>query len=402
MSGLIRNKLRAVKLGLTTLDSQPIGKAALAVVLLLDLFILISIFEGLADHTRQLTSPAEYIPQHCRDVVIDEDWNESNRLVRTARIVSKFRGSYVRIHERDRLKPEHPVCAPISALIRSLEDDRKLSAELSEFLRLRTQAIQVKSELERVTGAYNTSLLEVIAAQGGADDSTASLKTRVSKTTETLDSLVQQERVLASSLVQHPKLAGLFEVIESSSDADRRSLLEDLRSRNFWHPVKRLGMEMLFLLPLVAGFYFWNSKSIAAGRPFQSLVSSHLLVVVFIPVIFKIAELVYNVIPKKLLRHVIEFLESMKLVAIWHYLLMVLGIVAALLLIYFLQKKLFSREKLVVKRITKGQCQDCGAHLPPGSSACPICGFNQYRQCSHCNKATYIHGKYCKECGAEE
>ncbi|MFO7541644.1 MAG: hypothetical protein R6W97_02385 [Thiobacillus sp.] len=69
--------------------------------------------------------------------------------------------------------------------------------------------------------------------------------------------------------------------------------------------------------------------------------------VAFIPVFFKIAELVYDIIPRQLLRQVIELLESFKLVAIWHYLVIVAAIVAAFALIYLFQKKLFSHHKLL-------------------------------------------------------
>lgn len=168
---------------------------------------------------------------------------------------------------------------------------------------------------------------------------------------------------------------------------------------NFWYPALRLGMEMLFLLPLLAAFWFWNAKSVAGGRPFQTLVSSHLLVVVVIPVFLKVAELVYDIIPRKLLRQLIELLESLKLVAIWHYLVIGAAIFTALALIYLFQKKLFSREKLLQRRIAKGLCQDCGQHLPADSRHCPACGAAQYRICGECGEPTHVHGRYCKACG---
>jgi hypothetical protein len=158
-------------------------------------------------------------------------------------------------------------------------------------------------------------------------------------------------------------------------------------------------MEMLFLLPLLTGFYYWNARSIARARPFQSLVSSHLLVVTFIPVLFKILELFYDIIPKKILKKVIDLLESLQLVALWYYLLMGLAVLAALTLIYLLQKKLFSRERLLARRIAKGQCQECGAQLRGDIAACPFCGAGQFRECSHCSRPTWLHGKYCRECG---
>jgi len=393
--------------GLTRLDDHPIGKAALTVVLFLDLFILISIFQGLADHTRQLASPSKIVPQHCRDIVIDENWNENNRLFRIARIVSNSRGRYFYADDRYPVEEEHPICMSISVLIQSIEGDKTIADNLSGFLRLRTQTSQLKTELERVSGAYDTSLLGVIAKQRSGSDnshsrSTASLKIQVSELTNNLNALIHDEASLKLALEQNQHINTLFKVIESSSESDREELLAELRNLNFWYPVKRLGMEMIFLLPLAFIFYLWNAKSISANRPYQSLVSSHLLAIVFIPVLFKVMELVYDILPKKLLAHIFAFLEAFKLVAIWHYSMMIAAILAALGLIYFLQKKIFSQEKIVQKRITKGLCQNCGIRLPASSPACPLCGFNQYKACDHCSKPTYVFGKYCKECGHSE
>jgi hypothetical protein len=427
-----KNRVRMIRDSLTRLDDHPIGKAALTVVLFLDLFILVSIFQGLADHTRQLAKPGDIVPQHCREIVIDENWNENNRLLRIAKIVSNSRGRYFYAVDRYPAEEEHPICMSISVLIRSIEGDKTIADNLSDYLRLRAQITQVKSELGRVSGAYDTSLLGVIAEQSsGADSasrespnmegsnkgrpnsgtsnagtansgSTASLKIQVSELTNNLNSLVHNESALKLALEQNKHINTLFEVIRSSSETDREKLLAELRNLNFWYPVKRLGMEMLFLLPLAFIFYLWNSKSISANRPYQSLVSSHLLAIVFIPLLFKLMELVYDIVPKKLLAHILDFLEAFKLVAIWHYSMMIVGILAALGLIYFLQKKIFSHEKIVQKRITKGLCQNCGVRLPAHSPVCPACGFNQYKACEHCGKPTYVFGNYCKECGHGE
>ncbi|MFA5082866.1 MAG: hypothetical protein WC474_10000, partial [Hydrogenophilaceae bacterium] len=98
---------------LTGLDNQPIGKAALLVIIFLDLFILTAIFDGLADHTRQLPSPDQQIPQLCRDIVIDADWNPSNRLDNLARLVSSYQAQRFMPDERPDLTQQHPICAPI-------------------------------------------------------------------------------------------------------------------------------------------------------------------------------------------------------------------------------------------------------------------------------------------------
>ena len=398
----IINKIKRFRSNLTSLNDQAIGKTVFTIIIFLDVFILISVFQGLSDHTRQLATPNEFIPQYCRDIVIDDDWNQNNRLIRTAGIVTRYRSSYVHINEKDRVKSLHPVCAPISKLLRSIEDDKTLASDLNAFLRNRNHIVKMELELKRTSGAYNTALLEVIAEQNSANENQAPLKKKISELTDDLNGLVSEEAKAESKIMQDERISRLFSMIERSPKVNRGALLEALRDLNFWYPVNRLGMEMLFLLPLIFIFYLWNAKSVKASRPYQSLVSAHLLVVVFIPVIFKIVELIYDIVPKKLLKQVFEFLESFNLIAIWHYAMMGIAVITALSLIYFMQKKIFSQEKITQKRIIKGQCQNCGCHLPNGNQACSICGFKQFRQCGHCKGDTYVYGQYCKECGLSE
>jgi predicted RNA-binding Zn-ribbon protein involved in translation (DUF1610 family) len=397
----IFNKTRQFQQRLTRLDDQPLSKAALVVIIFLDFFILGSIFDGLADHTRQLDSPNEVIPQLCRDIVIDADWNATNRLDNLARLVSQYQTQRYTPYERDDPARQHPTCAPLIQAYKAIRDNANLARNLKETVKIGREMRDMRRELDTIKGAYDTSLLENIAGQSG-EASIGAIRQETGEKSVALNSLTHKQQLLTTSIEQDPRVRALFTRLESITEADRTTLRDELRHLNFWYPAKRLGMEMLFLLPLLAVFYFWNTRSIVGNRPFQTLVSSHLLVVAFIPVFFTLAELVYDIIPRKLLRQLIELLESLKLVAIWHYLVIGVAILAALALIYLFQKKLFSRERLLQRRIAKGQCQECGQHLPPDSRHCPTCGAAQYRTCSQCHDPTHVYGRYCKACGHEE
>jgi ribosomal protein L40E len=395
----IREKANRFQHRLTRLDNEPLSIAALVVILLLDFFILLSIFDGLADHTGQLTTPDQYIPPLCREIVIDADWNPTNRLGHLATIVSKYHGGYYMPDEADEKKTQHAVCAPIARAFKAIREDEGLSRSLIETHKLSQETRDLRSELERMKGAYDTSLLETIAKKRQAETNVASIQKEVAEKTRALNELVRKQQLLEASLERDLRVHELFTLAVGVSEGDRKALRDDLRRMNFWYPVQRLGMEMLFLLPLLLVFYYWNSKSIAASRPFQTLISSHLLVIVLIPVFFKLMELLYDIIPRKLLKKIIDILESFKLVAIWHYLLIGAAILVALALIYLFQKKLFSREKLMQRRIAKGLCQACGQRLPPDSRHCPACGAGQYMACKHCHEPTHVHGKFCRACG---
>jgi len=395
--GKIKERLSRIKTNLTRLDDQPISKAALVVILFLDIFILTSVFNGLDEHTRQLPAPDDYIPYFCRDIVINRDWNPTNRIDNLSGIILSYGSGYYRIEEKR--KDRHPVCAPFLDLVDQIKDDKELAAVFEERGKFDHEARDLQRKIGDLKGAYDTSLLETIARQKEGQANVDQIKKDLQEKTNTLNTLRGQIDALELKINGNGKVRLLWEKLQGLQQTDRERLRTDLRSINFWYPIKRLGMQMLFLLPLFVIFCAWNDASIRKGRGIQALISTHLMVVSFVPIFFKIIETVYDIIPKKLLKKLIELLESLRLVAIWYYLVIALAVAAALFVIYLFQKKLFSREKLMERRIAKGQCQQCGKLLPPGSQACTFCGFAQFKACSSCNRPTLVYGKYCRECG---
>lgn len=392
-----KDKFSKIRTHLTSMDDQPLGKAALLIIIFLDIFILVSIFNGLDAHTRQLSSPDVYIPNACREIVVNHQWNPTNRIDNLSQIIISSSTSYFR--EDEKKNERHPVCAPYIDLVDQIKNDKALISIFEDRNKSEREARELQREIDSLKGAYDTSLLETIAKKQESPTKVSATREDFIKKTAALDTLKSKIATLVQSINNDAKIKLLWEKLQTLQEQDRQRLLSELRTINFWYPVKKLGMQMVFLLPLFIVFYAWNNASIKKNRGLQTLVSSHLLGISFIPILCKIIETVYDIIPKKLLKKVIELLESLKLIAIWHYLVIALAVAAALFMIYIFQKKLFSREKLIERRISKGECQQCGKHLPSGSTACPFCGFVQYKPCSNCNNLMHVHGKFCRECG---
>ncbi len=393
------SKLTAIGRGLTRLNNYPIGKAALTVVLMLDVFILMSIFRGLDDHSDQLASPYDVIPAHCRAIVVDRTWSPNNALDKIAQAIPYYKNDPDYRNPLRQLNDVHAACRPLLRMLEGIANDRSLAASLGKQLRLGTQIGQVNSKLEKIRGAYDTSLLETIAQQNSANNEVAELKARVRELTAKLNQLSKEQRNVAQRIVQAPAIAQLLNLIgEPSADAaaDQEAELIMLR---YWQPVKRLGMELLFLLPLICAFYFWNSRSLRANRPYQTLVSAHLLTVACIPVVFKVFELLHDIIPYRFFTELFDLLRELNAVAIWHYLMMAVVIAVALALTYLLQMKVFSHQRLIKKRIAKSLCQNCGVGIGPQDNACALCGFKQFKSCDNCAQSTYVFAPFCRECG---
>ena len=393
------SKLTAIGRGLTRLNNYPIGKAALTVVLMLDVFILMSIFRGLDDHSDQLASPYDVIPAHCRAIVVDRTWSPNNALDKIAQAIPYYKNDPDYRNPLRQLNDVHAACRPLLRMLEGIANDRSLAASLGKQLRLGTQIGQVNSKLEKIRGAYDTSLLETIAQQNSANNEVAELKARVGELTAKLNQLSKEQRNVAQRIVQAPAIAQLLNLIgEPLADA-AADLKAELIMLRYWQPVKRLGMELLFLLPLICAFYFWNSRSLRANRPYQTLVSAHLLTVACIPVVFKVFELLHDIIPYRFFTELFDLLRELNAVAIWHYLMMAVVIAVALALTYLLQMKVFSHQRLIKKRIAKSLCQNVGVGIGPQDNACALCGFKQFKSCDNCAQSTYVFAPFCRECG---
>jgi ribosomal protein L40E len=395
----VKRRLMPLYRSLTrTGEEQPLHKVALAVVLLLDVFILISIFDGLDVHTRQLASPAERIPQLCREIVIDRAWSREVRLDRLAATVVERRSVY---RDPDRREPETvPSCARVLGPIQAIAAEESLGELLQKRQQLTSDLRDAETALAREKGAYDTHLLESLAKPGIQRTDVEAILANVQLRTTAIEAARARLAEIDARLDGARPVASLWAALDAMGSGEAASLAAELREQERWYEVKRLGMQLLFLLPLLAAFATWHAKSARRGRGLQALVSSHLVVVASIPLIFRIADAVYEIIPKRLLKRLMELLVSLKLVALWQYLVIAVSIAAALVTVFAIQRWLFSRERLLERRIAKEQCQRCGKRLPAGARACPFCGYGQRRACSSCGGSTPVHAPFCSECGA--
>lgn len=393
----LRRYIGAARAHLTQLNRQPLSRAALVVVLLLDAFVLSSIFDGLARHTAQLTQPLEAVPMRCRDIVLDRQWTPAGRLEQLGEVVAAHAAAPAWQTQRSNPSP-HPVCAPLLGALDAVLADAALRRQFDDTRALRRESADLRTQTERLKGSYDTALLERIA-KSDAPARADTLGRELGAKTAALDAVTGRLAQLEAAIDRQPRVQALWQRIDAIASADRERLRADLRQIETWYPVRRLGWEALFLAPLLGLFYAWNAASIRRGRAVQTLVSAHLLVVAFIPALCKLLQLVYDILPRRFLRQLMTLLESLHLIALWNYLAIGLAVGASLALIYVLQNKLFARDKLLARRIARGQCQDCGLTMPAGSAFCPACGFGQLAPCPHCGKATHVHGRYCRECG---
>jgi len=397
MYKLIGRKLLAIKSGLTTLGKQePLSKFSLCVIVILDLFLLNIIFDGLSEHTNQLASVYEYIPNTCREAVVSETWQKENRLDNLHRVVNSYnsRSLYTNISNSDYSKV-YDKCIDIEKGAQALYDDKDITDLFRILSQYKTKERALNEKIGKVKDSY-------FIAKSNEAVNVSSINSEALSKAEELNAVIEKIRETEESLNNNSKIKSFWQTLETANSEYRDDIISEIRIHNFWFPVKKLFWQLLFLIPIFAVGYFWNARSLKKGNEVQTLVSSHLILIASVPIVSKVIEILLDIIPHKLLQDLWDFMVSIHLTALWHYAVILLTISGALFVIYIVQKKVFNKEALRVKRLGKGLCLNCGKKLPINDVSlnyCPYCGENHKAKCEKCGEMTYRDMPYCHICG---
>ncbi|MDO9263034.1 MAG: zinc ribbon domain-containing protein [Desulfosalsimonadaceae bacterium] len=403
---MIKNRLITFKNRLFRInDEEPLSKLSVCVIIALDLFILFVVFRGLDDHIRQLTSPADYLPYDCREILVRENWTDADKIEKLQQLtLSDYNNvsyGYDSPFEHTKTERMHPDCRLFFEKIEAIARDKEILEWFKDRQRLVSRKNQFTAGFEQSKGVYDTSLLEDIAEPEPGQNKLPSIAQSMKDKARQIDIFDGQIAVIDARINNHAKVRDLWAYVSAGDPARRDRLVEDIKRWEFRYPFKELFWQMLFLLPLFIVFYLWSVRSVKKDNRLQVLISSHLLVIVSIPIFMKTLDVVLTLIPRHFFKKFFALLTALRIIAVWHYLVIVAAIGAALLAIYIIQKKVFNKRRLELKRLSKGLCRHCGKKLPPNAAACPFCGADQMVRCPACDHPTYAAGEYCVACGKD-
>lgn len=392
---------------LTTFNNdEPLSKLSLVVIIFLDIFILTMLFGGLDDHTKQLTAPYEYVPYKCRSVFISGDLSRANDIDSIGQIVLSdyncYDYRYQSTFKDAKINVMHEICADFYQSIKAIAEDSELKNLFVQRQSLIKKKKSFNQKFNKSKNVYDTSLLKDIANKQKTEKEINTLSASMDNTTAEIERFNSQIEELEEQIKANHKVQHVLNMVYDNSTQNREILIKAIKNFEFWYPLRELAWQLLFMLPIFIVFYIWYSRSVKKQNNIQTLIASHLLVVAAWPILLKTIQVALELIPHRFFKNLFELLQKLHLIAVWHYLLIILSIIVALLIVYIIQKKLFSKEVLYQKRLIRGACFKCGKKLPTSNvNACPYCGVSQTVKCTKCNLTTYKSGKHCINCGDE-
>lgn len=401
----IRRFLRLFLNRSRTVKNEPINRASLIVIILIDIFILINVFAGLDDISRWYISPSEAHPCYSqwqtyqKDTAQTKDFNIVRSSILTDRDEQRsFQQTFQQAQE-GRLGQVSSTCLQYG----EYQDKINNSANRQAVRTIDQRQARIESLEQRnrtIRAQYDSALLEKIAGQS-SDRSINSTNAERAK-----QELGQNDREITTI---KNELSNLRNNLTSKSESNQflaflkngeayRDVEKGYQQASFWYPSIQLVFQAIFLLPLI--LIAATTYRLAQRREYGliALISWHLLVIFFIPLIFKIFEfLQVGVIFEFLFNIISALLGGLLFLVSYVYILLIplLGFV----IIKLTQKLVLNPKAQAAGRVQNSRCIRCARNLRHQESFCPHCGFYQYTDCPNCHQPTYKHLPYCKECG---
>ncbi len=396
-------------------NNEPLNKVSLIVIILIDLFILFNTFQGLNEIAQWPMSPSTAHPCHSEWQRYRQDKPDSRdiNILRNAlepQLYSPPLGSDAATTLEQQFRQSNAIhlgqvaetCLNYAALHDQIATSSAKSFQ-EQINQKQSQIQQLESSNAQIRSQYDSTLLEEIAGQSSERSINAVAASQAKQTLADNDSkisaLKQETKALEQQILGQPESVAFLDFLQD--DQQWQPLETSYRRSQFWHPTIQLGMQTAFLLPLMALAFWIHRTCQRRGYGLAALISWHLLVVFFVPFVFKVFELLqFGAVFAAIADIVWELAQG--LIFLVRYAAILTIPLVGFGLIRFFQRFVFNPKIQAANRVQKNRCIRCAKRLGPHDDHCPHCGYHQLTDCLSCHEPTYKHLPYCKQCGAAQ
>ncbi|MEA5462587.1 hypothetical protein [Leptothoe sp. PORK10 BA2] len=394
-----------------TINNEPLNRVSLVVIVLIDIVILSNVFMGLNDIAQWPLAPANAYPCYSEwsDYRSQTDENKAFErdlgIVRLAASLNpdpNIDGFQQQFRQQgiDHLGQVSPVClqyGQVKDAIRGTD-----TANLLQGMVKKEDAIAtLENKNSTLRQEYDSTLLEEIAGQP-RDQSinqvgAAGVKTALAENDAKIKTLKAEILALKQALLAKPESAAFLALLQQ--DGQFQTVKHEYNRATFWYPSKQLAFQGIFLVPLILIAFGVYTVAQRQRHGLIALISWHLLVIFFIPLILKVFEFLQAGVIFSLVFDLVTALFG-RLLFLVSYIYIVLIPLVGFGIIKFAQRFMFNPKLQAASRVQKSRCIKCAKKIKAHDDHCPHCGYQQHRECGHCHQLTYKFLPYCSHCGA--
>lgn len=388
------------------INNEPLNRVSSIVIILVDIFILVNVFNGLDDISHWFLSPDRVYPCYADfqtyrqstnkdkdyqtirstvnlDVSDRYTWEQNYRSAQEGHLGSVFSLCLDYARQRDRVN--NPL-------------DRELIKNIDG---KQSQIANLERTNQNIRASYDSTLLEKIAGQEPTRSintvSAEKAKQELDRNNTAITNLKQEIAKLKSEIIAKPESVNLLNFIRD--DSKFQPIKNNYQRASFWYPSIQFIFQALFLIPLVAIALLVHNFAQQKGYGLIALITWNLLAIFLIPLIIKILQFLQVGVLFNWIFNLIKAIFGSLLFLVSYVYIFIIPIVGFLLIKLLQNQFIFNPKIQADRRVQSSCCMNCGKKIRSGDAHCPHCGYHQYSECPHCHQETYKNLPYCRECG---
>lgn len=388
-----------------TINNEPLNPVSLIVIILIDIFILINVFTGLDDISRWHLSPYQAYPCYSewQNYRTDKNQDKNYEIIRQAlpyNINNKtsFQQTYQQA-QTGHLGKVSPTCLEYAGYKDKINNSANQQT-IKSIDQKQTKISRLEQSNRNIRAQYDSTLLEKIAGQPREQSinqvAAEKAKQNLDQNNRQIATLKAEISNQKNELLSKPESVSFLGFLKD--DNKFTEVETGYKQASFWYPSIQLGFQTLFLLPLILIAFSVHNFAQRRSYGLISLISWHLLIIFFIPLILKIFEFLQVGAIFRFLFDIISAIFGGLLFLISYIYILLIPLVG-FGIIKFFQQFVFNAKLQAAKRVQNSCCVNCAKRIRQQDSHCPHCGYYQYMECQNCHELTYKLLPYCKHCG---
>ena len=388
-------KTKSIKGDLLNFKDEPLSGLSIFLLIILDIFIFTNVMIGVDGETAKVPRVSYYYPSDCSKHFTEVQTSYKG--------FSHYRYGQSRArHLRPHLSE---YCQGLDTKIEVFSLTEPFKTNLKLIQEIENKQGQNRRRLNEISNQYNTRLFERIAQMPN--------NKALNDAKGEYDALVLDNKRLEHELAGIAPLNSLegFDAYVQYIKENKVAFKKEKEAYRFWQPFKAYAHMLIFVLPLLLffGFFYQRAKRKQLMQqeynPIVKIISAHISLILALPLVGYSFSLIYHVLPKTLLKSIIEFLVEIGLISLLNYISILLVVLFFGGLIYWIQKRTLKRKQAVVltknykKLVSWSQCFKCEYKIDYTKAHCPFCGVKLHENCSSCGNEMVIHEEYCSTCG---
>lgn len=387
--------------------TEKLSKLTIFFIILLDILIYSTLNLGIDFQTRILNSPIVTFPYKCRDVINSTNIDDFNSYFYSKDSYNNYYydDNYQEI--KDSLIDNR--CFITNTKIEEVKKEHDIKQLIKTQNELLNSENKINNELYYIKENYNTVLFEKLSSQN-TDKSiikdnltTQNVKEKYETYEKQLAKIQKEKEDFYKTFSDSKSIKDLIVYINDN----KQQINDDITKSNKAYSLKIELVTLLFLFPLVFGFFYLMKRYLAKEKYILYVMFKNIFIISLIPTLVSIFCLIYEFLPKIFLEKLMQFFYELEIPFIVYYFVIIVFVFIFGFLIIKVQKrykennnKLKNNSISKVESYNKNICNSCGNSVDfKTMNFCPCCQNQLKIECKFCQHKTIKGLSYCSNCG---